>query len=184
MKKIKWGSIFVEFTVVLIMLALVVLKKPVSDLLPNYVENILSNEGNKLVKDHIDVCSSCMEEYKVINSNIDINNIDKVKINYLKKVNIRFLIILISLFAVTLTSIILLLFYTEANTQEGILTLIFLIFISIAIIVKFIVPLIGLVFSIVYLRETYKKILVVPIIICSIWLLSFVYIYIRNLIYY
>ena len=156
----------------------------IKDLLPNYVENILSDEGNKLVKDHIDSCNSCMKEYEIINATIDINNIEKIKVNYLKKVNIRFLIILISLFAITLTSIILLTFYTEVNTQEGILTLIFLIFISVAIIVKFIVPLIGLVFSIVYLKETHKKILILPIIICGIWLLSSVYIYIRNLIYY
>lgn len=156
----------------------------IKDLLPNYVENVLSDEGNELVKDHIDSCNSCMKEYEIINATIDINNIEKIKVNYLKKVNIRFLIILISLFAVTLTSIILLTFYTEANTQEGILTLIFLIFISIAIIVKFIVPLVGLLFSIVYLKETHKKILILPIIICGIWLLSSVYIYIRNLIYY
>lgn len=156
----------------------------IKDLLPNYVENVLSDEGNELVKDHIDSCNSCMKEYEIINATIDINNIEKIKVNYLKKVNIRFLIILISLFAITLTFIILLTFYTEANTQEGILTLIFLTFISVAIIVKFIVPLIGLVLSIVYLKETHKKILILPIIICGIWLLSSVYIYIRNLIYY
>lgn len=156
----------------------------IKDLLPNYVENVLSDEGNELVKDHIDSCNSCMKEYEIINATIDINNIEKIKVNYLKKVNIRFLIILISLFAITLTFIILLTFYTEANTQEGILTLIFLTFISVAIIVKFIVPLIGLVVSIVYLKETHKKILILPIIICGIWLLSSVYIYIRNLIYY
>ena len=156
----------------------------IQDLLPMYVENVLSDEGNKFVKDHIDDCNSCMKVYEVNSSTIDINNIEKIKVNYLKKVNIRFLIILISLFAVTLTSIILLTFYTEENTQEGILTLIFLIFISIAIIVKFIVPLIGLVFSVVYLKETHKKIFILTIIIYGIWLLSSVYIYIRNLIYY
>ncbi|MBE6052315.1 MAG: zf-HC2 domain-containing protein [Clostridium sartagoforme] len=154
----------------------------IKDLLPNYVENVLSNEGNELVKDHLNSCSSCRKEYEVINSTIDINNIEKVKVNYFKKVNIRFLIILISLFVVTLTSIILLTFYTEVNTKESILTLIFLTFITIAIIVKFIVPLIGLVFSIVYLRSTHKKVLIVPLIIFGIWLLSSVYIYIRNLI--
>ncbi len=156
----------------------------IKDLLPNYAENVLSNEGNELVKDHLNSCSSCRKEYEVINSTIDINNIEKVKVNYFKKINIRFLIILISLFVVTLTSIILLTFYTEPNIDEGILTLIFLIFISIVVIIKFIVPLIGLVFSIVYLREAHKKVLILPIIICSIWLLSSVYIYIRNLIYY
>ena len=156
----------------------------IKDLLPNYVENILSNEGNKFVKNHIEGCSSCRKEYEVINSRIDINNIEKVKVNYLKKLNIRFLIILISLFVITLTSIILLTFYTESNRKEGILTLIFLIFISVVIIVKYILPLIGLVFSIVYLKETHKKVLVVPIIIFSIWLINSAYIYIRNLIYY
>lgn len=156
----------------------------IKDLLPNYVERVLSNDGNEFVKDHIEGCSSCRKEYELINSKIDINNIEKVKVNYLKKVNIRFLIILISLFVITLTSIILLTFYTEANREDGILTLIFLIFISVAIIVKFILPLIGLVFSVVYLKETHKKVLVVPIIIFSIWLFNSVYIYIRNLIYY
>ena len=37
MKKIMWGSVFVEFIVVIIILALVVLEKPVSDLLFNII---------------------------------------------------------------------------------------------------------------------------------------------------
>lgn len=156
----------------------------IKDLLPNYVDNILSNEGNELVKEHINSCSSCMKEYEIISSTIEIANIDKVKINYLKKVNIKFLTTLILLFVVTLISTIILTFYTESNIEEGILTLIFLTFVSVVIIIKFLVPLIVLVFSIVYLKEKHKKILIVPIIICSIWLLSSVYIYIRNLIYY
>ena len=37
MKKIMWGSVFVEFAMVIIMIVLVVLEKPVSDLLFNII---------------------------------------------------------------------------------------------------------------------------------------------------
>lgn len=156
----------------------------IKDLLPNYIENVLSKEGKELVKEHIDGCSKCREEYEVISSNLSINNVDKVKINYLKKVNKRFLIILILLSIVTAISSVSLILNTDKNIEEGILTLIFFAFIIIAIIIKFIAPLFGLIFSIVYIKKTHKKILVVPIIICSMWLLNSIYIYIKNLIYY
>jgi K+-sensing histidine kinase KdpD len=156
----------------------------IKDLLPNYIENILSNEGNELVKGHIDSCIHCRKEYEVISSTIDINTVDKVKVNYLKKINKKFLIMLILSLIVTVISTVLLTFYTEPNFEEGILTLIFLSFIIIAIIIKFIIPLIGLIFSIIYLKKTHKKFLIVPIIICSMWLFKSLYIYIRNLIYY
>ncbi|EOR27755.1 hypothetical protein A500_03051 [Clostridium sartagoforme AAU1] len=156
----------------------------IKDLLPNYIENILSNEGNELVKSHIDSCSNCRKECEIISSNLSIDSIGKAKVDYLKKINKKFLIILISLLLVTVISTILLVFYSEPNIDEGILTLIFLVFVIIAIIIKYVIPLIGLVFSIVYLKKTHKKFLIIPIIIFGILLFKSLYIYIRNLIYY
>jgi len=57
----------------------------IKDLLPNYIENVLSKEGKELVGNHIDSCIHCRKEYEVISSTFDINTIDKKKINYLKK---------------------------------------------------------------------------------------------------
>ena len=52
------------------------------------------------------------------------------------------------------------------------------------IIVKFALPLVGLVFSSIYLKNKRKKILIIPVILFSIWLFESIYSYIYNLIHY
>lgn len=156
----------------------------IKDLLPNYIDNVLSDDGKELVNEHIRNCSNCNKEYEIISSNIDINTPHIVKINYLRKINLRFLIMLILLLVVTVISVILMTFYSEQNFEDGILTLVFLSLVFILIIIKFIVPLFGVVYGIVYLKNKNNKMFIIPIIICSVWLIISIYTYISNLIYY
>lgn len=156
----------------------------IKDLLPNYIDNVLSNEGKKIVEEHLNNCNSCRKEYEILRSSIEIDTVDATKINYLKKVNLKLLITIISLLVVTIISSMLLTFYTESNFDEGTMTLLFDMFVFILIIIKYIIPLFGMVFSIIYLKNKRKKILVVPIVLFSIWLFESIYSYIHNLIHY
>lgn len=156
----------------------------IKDLLPNYIDNVLSNKGKKIVEEHINNCDSCRKEYDILRSSLAINTIDATKINYFKKVNLKLLITIIALLVVTVISGILLTFYTESNFDEGIMTLLFSMFAFILMIIKFVIPLVGLVFSTIYLKNKRKKILIIPMILFSIWLFTSIYIYIGNLINY
>lgn len=156
----------------------------IKDLLPNYIDNVLSNEGKKIIEEHLNNCDSCRKEYEILRSSIEIDTVDATKINYLKKINLKLLITIISLLVVTVISSMLLTFYTESNFDEGIMTLLFSMFAFILIIVKFALPLVGLVFSSIYLKNKRKKILIIPVILFSIWLFESIYSYIYNLIHY
>ncbi|MBU5317298.1 zf-HC2 domain-containing protein [Clostridium bornimense] len=156
----------------------------IKDLLPNYIDNVLSNEGKEIVEEHLNNCDSCRKEYEILRSSIEIDTVDATKINYLKKINLKLLITIISLLVVTVISSMLLTFYTESNFDEGIMTLLFSMFAFILIIVKFALPLVGLVFSSIYLKNKRKKILIIPVILFSIWLFESIYSYIYNLIHY
>lgn len=156
----------------------------IKDLLPNYIDNVLSNEGQEIVEEHLNNCDSCRQEYEILKFSIEIDTVDATKINYLKKINLKLLITIISLLVVTVISSMLLTFYTESNFDEGIMTLLFSMFAFILIIVKFALPLVGLVFSSIYLKNKRKKILIIPVILFSIWLFESIYSYIYNLIHY
>ena len=117
--------------------------------IPTYSE--LSEEGKKIVEEHLNNCDSCRKEYEILRSSIEIDTVDATKINYLKKVNLKLLITIISLLVVTIISSMLLTFYTESNFDEGTMTLLFDMFVFILIIIKYVIPLFGMVFSIIYL---------------------------------
>lgn len=154
----------------------------IKDLIPNYIDNVVSKESREIVGNHINNCIDCRNYYEQLSSEINLNINKNNKVNYLKKTNIRFLITLISLLLITVASNIILIFYTEANFEEGILTLIFLIFAMVLIMIKFVIPLVGLVYSIIYLKKTGKKVLFIPTIICSLWIIISLSSYVINLI--
>ena len=63
--------------------------KLVQDLLPNYIENLTSDETNKIIEEHLKDCKECQNILSTMKEKITTNteNIEKKKINYLKKYN-------------------------------------------------------------------------------------------------
>ena len=62
----------------------------VKDLFPNYIEHLTSEETNQEIKNHLDKCSKCRNEYEEMNSPIvkidkEERNVNKREVNYLKK---------------------------------------------------------------------------------------------------
>ena len=59
----------------------------VKDLLPNYIEKLTKEETSTFIEKHIDKCKKCRKYYENMNFNIDIKEINKKEIQYLKKIN-------------------------------------------------------------------------------------------------
>ena len=63
--------------------------KIVQDLLPNYIENLTSEETNSYIKEHLEKCEECKKIYENMRKNIKVNNTENNKkdVKYLKKYN-------------------------------------------------------------------------------------------------
>ena len=63
--------------------------KIVQDLLPNYIENLTSEETNSFVESHLNECEECTEIYNNMKKNIDMekSKVDKREVKYIKKYN-------------------------------------------------------------------------------------------------
>lgn len=61
--------------------------KIIQDLLPIYVENLLSHETKEYVTEHLEECDTCKNIYECINDNINIKDgkMEQQEVNYLKK---------------------------------------------------------------------------------------------------
>ncbi len=81
----------------------------IKDLLPMYVDEISSEETNNCIKEHLDRCDACKEEYYKINKgnnfNGKSNDIESFKKLKLKIILIFILFIIISIAAVSLSMI-------------------------------------------------------------------------------
>ena len=60
--------------------------KVIQDLLPNYIENLTSEESNEIIKKHLKECEKCQKIYESMKENEDDKKIEKGKIELLKKV--------------------------------------------------------------------------------------------------
>lgn len=156
----------------------------IKDLLPNYTDNKLSSDSNLLVKEHIDGCYSCKNEYENMNRIIKLDTLNIDSLDYFKKLNKRFVILLISILAICVFSTIGTIFYTESSLDEAIFTLILLLFGFILLSIQYILPLAILIFSILHLKNSKNKLLILPIAFCILWLLFFIFSAINTYILY
>ena len=82
--------------------------KIVQDLLPNYIENLTSQETNNYIKEHLEQCNECNKIFENMKKKLEPTNeiIDKREINYIKKYSSKLkilrnaLIIIIILFVI------------------------------------------------------------------------------------
>ncbi len=82
--------------------------KIIYDLLPNYIDNLTSNETNEYIHDHLKTCPKCSNILKDIREKFDLEKIDtSSEIKVLKKVKrrIRLYIMLTIVFMITIFSI-------------------------------------------------------------------------------
>lgn len=60
--------------------------KIIQDLLPNYLENITTEETNNFIKEHLQNCEECMKAYNTMKENLEVKPMDtKEEISYMKK---------------------------------------------------------------------------------------------------
>ncbi|WP_253198396.1 zf-HC2 domain-containing protein [Clostridium gasigenes] len=143
----------------------------IQDLLPNYIDDILSNESKELVRDHLKECVCCKKEWENMNTLIDVVPVEERKIDYLKGISKKCTTILLSCIILGVITFLILVFQSEVNYEEALFTLALYLMVIIAIIIKFALPLGGAILSIFLLKKTKKKfikvICVVISVICS-----------------
>lgn len=61
--------------------------KIIQDLLPNYIENLTSEETNSYIKEHLEQCDKCKQIFENMKNELKVSNekIDKREVNYIKK---------------------------------------------------------------------------------------------------
>lgn len=74
--------------------------KIIQDLLPNYIENLTSDETNSYIKNHLENCNECKTVYENMKNNLTATvNVKNNEIDFLKKIRRKiYLLILILLF--------------------------------------------------------------------------------------
>ena len=69
--------------------------KIIQDLLPNYIEKLTSEDTNDYIKNHLKECKDCTDVFNAMQKDFKLseNNVDKRKIDYIKKYNKKMLIL-------------------------------------------------------------------------------------------
>ena len=122
----------------------------INDLLPNYISSTTSFTTNKIIKEHINECTICKQKLLDMQENIELDNdnqnefINEKNFNYLKKVHKKFFVTLIISILIMFISFIASVILTENNLDEAIFTFVILIFASVLIITKVILPILGI----------------------------------------
>lgn len=94
----------------------------IKDLLPSYIDKLLSDASNRLVEEHLNECKSCQETLKNMNSEIyaEIKEKKEKQIDYLKgykKNKIKSIIFTILLTTCVLIGIFIILFILDQNIE-------------------------------------------------------------------
>ncbi len=138
----------------------------IQDLLPNYIEGMLSNESEKLVSEHVDKCVYCKKELKNMNTLIEINPIEERNVDYLKGIHKKCRNILLYCIILSVIAFLICVFYTEKNTDEALWTLILYFFVLIVMIMKYGFPLFFAIASFYLYKKTNNKWILVISFIC------------------
>lgn len=101
--------------------------KIVQDLLPNYIENVTSEETNNYIEEHLKDCDECKQVYSSMKDNMNIPKIETMKeVKYMKKFNRKFkilkilliFILIIGIFIIGRKTVIMTILFNKANDNN------------------------------------------------------------------
>lgn len=96
----------------------------VKDLLPSYVADLLSNNTNQFVKEHLDSCQECRKLYEGMKkTNCNNEEEEQIEIKHLKKYNrhmfiLKVILVILALIIIILPLIIFMKFYINTNVAN------------------------------------------------------------------
>ncbi|MEW9095959.1 MAG: zf-HC2 domain-containing protein [Clostridiaceae bacterium] len=129
----------------------------IQDLLPNYIEGILSNESEKLISEHLNKCVYCKKEWENMNTLIEVNPVEERNIDYLKGIHKKCRNILLSCIVLSAITFLICVLYTEKNTDEALWTLTLYFFVLVAMIIKYGFPLFFAIAGFYWYKKTNTK---------------------------
>ena len=156
----------------------------IQDLLPNYIEGIISNESKELVDTHLDKCISCKKEFDSMNSLLEVSPVKEREFDYLKGIHKKCKNILLICIILSCITFIISVFVSEANIHEAFFTLILYFMLIIGVVIKYLLPLFGSIVSILSYKKTKKKWLILIFIMCSYIFLNSLISLINNIVNY
>ncbi|MBU5483327.1 zf-HC2 domain-containing protein [Clostridium sp. MSJ-11] len=156
----------------------------IQDLLPNYIEGILSNESEKLVSDHLNECIYCKKEWENMNTLIEVDPVEERKVDYLKGIHKKCRNILLSCIALSAITLLICVFYMEKNTDEALFTLFLFFFVFVAILIKYGFPLFFAIAGFWWYKKTNKKWVLVISFICIFLFLNSILSVVKNALIY
>ncbi|GAA0086063.1 hypothetical protein UT300007_25020 [Clostridium sp. CTA-7] len=129
----------------------------IQDLLPNYIEGIISNESKELIDTHLDKCVSCKKEFESMNSLLEVAPVKEREFDYLKGIHKKCKNILLICIILSCVAFILAIFNSEPNIDEAFFTLALYLMIIVVVIIKYLLSLFGAIVSILNYKKTKKK---------------------------
>lgn len=155
----------------------------INDLLPNYIDGIVSEETNELIKNHIRNCPKCKEQLILMNTDVKLKTDYNTHIDFLKKVNIKSRNLLILFF---ISNCFLLLFSTFLSSRGSDESPVFVcslyLFIMLLIFIKYALPLFCGISCFFMYRKNRKKKWLICTFVFSIWYITSIVSYIYNMI--
>ncbi len=82
--------------------------KIIQDLLPNYIENLTSEETNSFIEEHLNYCNDCREKLEIMkkNLNFDTEKRDDREVKYIKKFNSKLQFLKITIVIILIVALI------------------------------------------------------------------------------
>lgn len=129
----------------------------IRDLLPSYIEEIVSDETKKLISNHLDRCICCKKEWENMIAPINVEPVEERKIKYLKKIHKKFRNILLTCSILSVIMVFIAVFSSEVNVEEVLFTLVGFFILIVLLSIRFGLPLLVAVVCFFKYKKTKKK---------------------------
>lgn len=155
----------------------------INDLLPNYIDGIVSEETNELIKNHIKNCPKCKEQLILMNTDVKLKAYYNTQIDFLKKVNIKSRNLLIVFFIINCFLLLFSTFLSSRGSDESPVFVCGLyLIIMLLIFIRFALPLFcGISCFFMYIKNRKKKWLIYTSVFI-IWYIISIVSYVYNMI--
>ena len=156
----------------------------IKDLLPSYVDGIVSEETREIIREHISNCNECREEYKRMDITIETKSVEKKQIDFLKGINIKSRNALLLLIGISGALFCLCLCLIGKETNETVFGFCLFLMLIMMAGVEFVLPLFCTIASAFLYKQKKKKIWILPTIIFGAWYIAAIIMTVRNIIIY
>ena len=154
----------------------------INDLLPNYIDGIVSEETNELIRNHIRSCPKCKEQLTLMNTDLKIKTDYSTHIDFLKKVHTKSRNLLILFFIINCFLLLFSTFLSSRGSDESpVFVCSLYLMIMLLIFIRFALPLFCGISCFFMYRKNGKKKWLTYTSVFSLWYITSIVLYIHNI---